>query len=529
LHEFSQTVIDPPASASVTTLPLVSGGDSDIDGLTAIIRRLVSAQSLPEVMEVVTHAARVMLAADGITFVLRDADRCYYAEEDAVGPLWKGKRFPMSACISGWCMEHGRTVAIPDIYEDERLPHDAYRPTFVKSLAMVPVRQEEPIAALGAYWSGTHHASAAELQLLQTIANAAALSIAYVQLRETQAGAVWQRLLRRLPPVPLRRSGKLNVWAPSAAFLWSRRIRQIATGVALAAVAYSARLVLIGAVGNDVRYATFYVAAVLSVLIAGPLAGFVALLAGGVAANLSSAEPIGQLLIEGRSAGSLLLYACVCSVLILVTHQQVATSQREKELNRKLQLVRGELQHRIRNFITIVQALAVQTDRSSTDPADFNIKFTKRLQALAGAQEILDDPKHSSAGLGKLIERTLAPFDIGERVAIDGCAELRVSEDVAVGIALVLNELATNALKYGALSVSCGKVSIECNATGDRARLVWSEEGGPKVSPPSRHGFGSRLINSALPKGCGATHLDYRATGVCCSIDFVCIRPEAHG
>lgn len=241
---------DAPERTKIAAFPLVSEQDRDVDALTAVIRRLASAQSLPEVMEIVTHAARVILSADGITFVLRDGDRCYYAEEDAIGPLWKGRRFPMSACISGWCMEHARSVAIPDIYDDERIPQDAYRPTFVKSLAMVPVRQEEPIAAMGAYWARQHHASAPELELLQTIANAAALSIAYVELRETQSGAAWKRLTRRWMTVPRMRSRRVNVWRPSPWFAWSRRLRQTAVGLALTAAAVALRLALAPLLGS---------------------------------------------------------------------------------------------------------------------------------------------------------------------------------------------------------------------------------------------------------------------------------------
>jgi len=147
-----------------------------------IVRRLSVARSLPELMEIVTHAARALVGADGITFILRDGDRCYYAEEDAISALWKGRRFPMSACISGWCMREGRAAAIPDIYRDQRIPHDAYRPTFVRSLAMVPVRQDDPIAALGAYWVKTRQIKAQELELLQCVADAAALVISNADL-----------------------------------------------------------------------------------------------------------------------------------------------------------------------------------------------------------------------------------------------------------------------------------------------------------------------------------------------------------
>jgi PAS domain S-box-containing protein len=177
------------SNASVSRFPLVGAATSDLDGLVAVVRRLTCARSLAEIMEVTTQAARTLLRADGITFVLREGDFCYYAEEDALSPLWKGRRFPISLCISGWCMIEGKAAVIPDVYQDPRIPHDVYRPTFVHSLAMVPVRQEAPIAAMGAYWSAARSTSPADLELLQTIANAAALAVAFVQLQPDRHAA----------------------------------------------------------------------------------------------------------------------------------------------------------------------------------------------------------------------------------------------------------------------------------------------------------------------------------------------------
>jgi PAS domain S-box-containing protein len=168
----------------VTAFPLLRSESTIVDAVIAIVRRLSKAHSLPEVMEIVTHAARTLLHADGVTFVLRDGDRCYYAEEDAISPLWKGSRFPATACISGWCMTERQAVAIPDIYQDSRIPIDAYSSTFVQSLAMVPVREDDPIAAIGAYWSHSRNISPAELELLQTVANSAALAIAKIELEQ---------------------------------------------------------------------------------------------------------------------------------------------------------------------------------------------------------------------------------------------------------------------------------------------------------------------------------------------------------
>jgi two-component system CheB/CheR fusion protein len=96
--------------------------------------------------------------------------------------LWKGSRFPLEACISGWVMTQDLAVVIPDIYADARVPHDVYRPTFVKSLAMVPVRAPEPIAAIGAYWADEHQATEDELGAMTLLADSIALALRNVQL-----------------------------------------------------------------------------------------------------------------------------------------------------------------------------------------------------------------------------------------------------------------------------------------------------------------------------------------------------------
>src|SRR5262249_39201177 len=106
--------------------------------LVQIIQRLSLARDLAAVQQIVKTSARRFAAADGATFVLREGAFCHYADEDAIAPLWKGKRFPLEACISGWSMIHRQPAVIPDIYVDPRIPQDAYRPTFVKSLVMVP-------------------------------------------------------------------------------------------------------------------------------------------------------------------------------------------------------------------------------------------------------------------------------------------------------------------------------------------------------------------------------------------------------
>ena len=164
--------------------------------LTAAVQALSLARNLDTIMAVVRTAARELTGADGATFVLRDGDKCYYADEDAIAPLWKGQRFPMSACISGWAMLNKRPTAIPDIYADARIPADAYRPTFVKSLVMVPIRSEEPIGAIGNYWASHHQATPFEIEILQALANTTSVAMENVQVYAELEQRVHDRTLQ---------------------------------------------------------------------------------------------------------------------------------------------------------------------------------------------------------------------------------------------------------------------------------------------------------------------------------------------
>lgn len=156
--------------------------------LVKAAQQLSQARSLDAIMEIARNTARELTGADGATFVLKDKDMCFYADENAISPLWKGQRFPMSRCISGWTMLNKTHAAIEDIYADERIPADAYRPTFVKSLAMVPIRTLDPIGAIGNYWATPHKPTEEEILLLQSLADLTSVSIenqyVYAELEE---------------------------------------------------------------------------------------------------------------------------------------------------------------------------------------------------------------------------------------------------------------------------------------------------------------------------------------------------------
>lgn len=153
-----------------------------MEHLVDIVQALSLARDLPIIMDIVRRAARVLTGADGATFVLRDDGKCFYAEEDAIAPLWKGMRFPMEACVSGWAMLNRQPAVIPDIYVDSRIPADAYRPTFVKSLAMAPIRTIDPIGAIGTYWARNHHPTSEQVKVLQTLADVTAVAMENVQV-----------------------------------------------------------------------------------------------------------------------------------------------------------------------------------------------------------------------------------------------------------------------------------------------------------------------------------------------------------
>ncbi|MEH1935677.1 MAG: ATP-binding protein [Nostoc sp.] len=155
---------------------------SPYNRLLSVVKDLACVRTIEEIIEIVRLAARDLTNADGVTFVLRDGECCHYVDENAIGPLWKGMRFPLKSCISGWAMLNKQAAVIEDIYQDARIPLDAYKVTFVKSLVMVPIRVSDPLGAIGAYWSTPHRATPEEIELLEILTDTTAVAISNVQL-----------------------------------------------------------------------------------------------------------------------------------------------------------------------------------------------------------------------------------------------------------------------------------------------------------------------------------------------------------
>jgi two-component sensor histidine kinase len=177
-----------------------------------------------------------------------------------------------------------------------------------------------------------------------------------------------------------------------------------------------------------------------------------------------------------------------------------------------------ELNHRVKNTLAILQAIAVQTFRNATKAE--REKFEGRLGALAEAHNLLSTRKWQGSDLQDVLVRVLQPYVLNspERAKMFG-PKVPLTPRIAVVLSMIVHEIATNAAKYGALSNDNGTVAIDwevmCQSTGPMLRLIWRETGGPPVTAPVQHGFGSRLIErSARDQLGGEATVDFLPRGV---------------
>jgi len=229
---------------------------------------------------------------------------------------------------------------------------------------------------------------------------------------------------------------------------------------------------------------------------------------------------------ERDAAGALVRVSGV--VVDITDAARAAQALREEVVSRKQsekrqQLLVHELNHRVKNMLSTVQSVARQslTATELTAPAH---EFEERLMALAWTYDILTREHWEGASLREVIERTLAPHAGRglDRVRLDG-PDLWLSPNRALSFALAFHELATNAVKYGALSNDAGRLKIDWrvvqDGTGRRLELIWTEEDGPPVRPPARRGFGSRLIERSLARELGGrATLEFRPEGLTCAV-----------
>ena len=205
---------------------------------------------------------------------------------------------------------------------------------------------------------------------------------------------------------------------------------------------------------------------------------------------------------------------------VLESGRDVTDSQ---ALEARQELLVGELTHRVKNLLTVVQGMVHQTSRTSRSVEEFVTKLDGRISALASSQKLLVNSVWGGADLRELVEHQLAPYvDYeGSRLRIEG-DRVALPADIATPFGLVLHELGTNAAKYGSLSIPDGHVELQwTQEPGNNThvlKVVWSERGGPAVGAHRTPGFGSQLIARGLP-GATVKH-EYLATGVRCTIEL---------
>ena len=214
----------------------------------------------------------------------------------------------------------------------------------------------------------------------------------------------------------------------------------------------------------------------------------------------------------------------------------VDLSRHKNELIQSKMLI-GELNHRVKNTLSTVQSIVWQALRTFSDPVSIREAIESRLLALSRSHDLLTREKWKSARLYDIVHDALEPFSAtdgrAERIVIKG-PNVRFPPKAALAFGIAFNELATNAVKYGALSNATGSLliewTIEPSSDGNRLILRWVETGGPPLSPPSRKGFGSRMIEQGLALELeGTAHLDYTSEGLICTMNFPAQKVAHHG
>jgi len=194
------------------------------------------------------------------------------------------------------------------------------------------------------------------------------------------------------------------------------------------------------------------------------------------------------------------------------------------------QLLMREITHRSKNLLAVIQAMARQSKVGSRTVADFEARFSGRLQALAASHDLLVQRDWHGVSVEELVKSQLGHYldDYKSQIEITGM-KMIVTPEAAQNIGLAVHELSTNAAKYGALSVPGGAVQVEWTCSGNgaepRFQMVWSERGGPLVSPPEQRGFGHVVMEQLTARALqGRADLQFRPEGIRWTLDI----PASH-
>jgi PAS domain S-box-containing protein len=205
------------------------------------------------------------------------------------------------------------------------------------------------------------------------------------------------------------------------------------------------------------------------------------------------------------------------SRLVRISGVTVDITDRKEAEERQVLLAR-EVDHRARNALAVIQSIIRLTRAKSVD--DYVMAIEGRIKALARAHTLLSDSRWHSADLAKLVAEELAPYRVGDKVAIHG-PDISLQPSTAQGLALALHELATNAAKYGALSSMTGKVNLKWQLQRDGLKLRWEEHDGPPTVAPLVHSFGLKVIQSSIEQQLGGeVTFEWNPKGLRCDLSI---------
>jgi two-component sensor histidine kinase len=288
--------------------------------------------------------------------------------------------------------------------------------------------------------------------------------------------------------------------------------------VVCTAVAALPRFLLAPWLEGSLPFITFFPALFIASVWGGAWSGALVLVLGSLIAALFWLTPAWSLDPTPLSLTALAAFWLMGVLFILIGAVLRALVAELAEAQNRTNLLLHETKHRAGNLLGVVQAIARQTARNASSLADFQARFDERLLALARAQDFAGGNFDDAPNLETFLIAALEPFG-RERFTLAGPAAA-LPPGLASSFALLLHELGTNAMKYGALSTAGGQVAIGWSVQNGRVNLEWRETGGPPVSIPTRTGFGSTLLKLAFPPETGQAAIVYDPTGVSCAVSF---------
>jgi PAS domain S-box-containing protein len=451
----------------------------------------------------VTGAMEVMPHAEGAVVVTREGEELVYRATKGVLAPHAGLRVPLRSTLAGACLLSGEPILVPDVQKDARVKRDLAASLDSRSCVLMPVRRAgEAVGVLKLQSSQPGAFTLRDLKLAQVLAGTMSAGLAEVA----------EAIARRDAEAHLRRAqeaGGVGVFTvggdgilyptPEYCRLYGLPPRESYPSTAFEALVLPEDAHLVSTAASrrsgqapcDVEYR-----------IRRPDTGEVRWIA-------RKGE------FEYDEAGRPVRFNAVARD---ITERKLAEDRQR--------LLTGELQHRVKNTLALVQAIASQTFRNATDLDTARETFAARLISLGRAHEILTGSSWTEAPVADVVEGALAVHRdaAGTRIRAGG-PNVLLAAGPALSLTLALHELATNAAKYGALSNESGVVDLRWHVVHDgeppRFCLTWSEHGGPQIlSPPARRGFGSRLIErSFAAEAGGEVRMTYAPSGFVCHLE----------